>query len=183
MLDLSTDPKHYPNCCLSLSTPLFDMIGNLIVRNVELSNREDSFNLLSIGCGTGFFENALSAYLQQECLLKAHVEGVETQSTVIPFLAEEFIHRVKGTWDVLDEIQGIHVLLFVYPREGRLVKRYLEQFYNQATIAIWLGPQADWTEHEPILHETTPFGRARLLKDTGLAAYEIAAVFEKSHLV
>lgn len=172
-------PKHDPNCCLSLSTRLFSVLKDIAVQRVQLQSDDDALVFLSVGCGTGFFESAFSKYLQQECQLKARVEGAETQSTTIPFLSDELVHRAKGTWDILDDVHGAHVLLFVYPREGRLVQRYLERFYEHVTIAIWLGPYADWTEHEPILRNTTRFGQPRLLENAGLVNYEIAVVFEK----
>lgn len=159
MQNITDDPKYDPNCCLSLSTRLFSVIKDIAVQRVRLQSSDDTFVFLSVGCGTGFFENAFSMYLQQECSLNARVEGVETQSTMIPFLSNELIHRTKGTWDILDDINGAHVLLFIYPREGRLVQRYLDRFHDHTVaIAIWLGPLADWAEHEPTLQNTKYFG-------------------------
>jgi hypothetical protein len=58
------------------------------------------------------------------------VEGVEVNSNVNIYLPEDRISHVSGTWAVLERvrIRDAAALLFVYPRDGALVRRYFEEF-------------------------------------------------------
>lgn len=179
MLQLSAHPKHDPNCCLGLSTRLFEVLKGILVQRVKEREGEKIIKLMSVGCGTGLFEAELSSYLRQQCL-DVCIYGAETQSATTTFLSNDLVRRVSGTWDILEDIESAHVLIFVYPRDGRIVRKYLERFCDDITAAIWLGPRADWAEHEVILQDNTFFMQPQILEDAGLASYEIAVVFDKA---
>ncbi|KAK5103633.1 hypothetical protein LTS08_003051 [Lithohypha guttulata] len=177
-LELSHEPKHHPACCLSLSFKLFESIEQLL----QPVYRENASKLviLSVGCGSGFFENMLRSFLLKQELLNIQLRGVETYSTPTPYLPDEIIHRVQGTWDISDEASEADVLLFVYPREGRLVQRYMNRFSPNICMVLWLGPRADWAEQEAFFQDIVAFHKPVLLEDAGLASYEVVVTMNNS---
>ncbi|KAI3328650.1 hypothetical protein F4824DRAFT_405365 [Ustulina deusta] len=106
--------------------------------------------LLSIGSGTGLLEELLHIYLNHD----AHrplgqgnssptsndpdasglagtwrVEGVEVNQVVNLHLPEDRINHVAGTWAILESrVRDATALMFVYPRDGALVRRYIDAF-------------------------------------------------------
>lgn len=178
MLELSEVPKHHPDCCLSLSSQLFQTIGQ-IVQNVAQGSR-DGILLMSVGCGTGLFEATLATYLTEHGPTNARVEGVEVLSAQTPYLSNEYLHRVRGTWEIYDHAEKADVLIFVYPRKGELVRQYMEQFHRTASVVLWLGPQADWIEQQKLLENIAIFGPPKVLENVGLVQYELAILFENT---
>jgi len=176
MFQLSNTPQHHPDCCLSLSIPLLQTVQRYAQRVSHDSDVE--VLLLSIGAGTGLFEYYLTCYLHEHDSNNVRVEAVEVQSTTMTYLSKDAVHRVQGTWAMSDRALDARVLLFVYPREPQLVKRYLQQFQNHVQVVLWFGPMADWDEHNAILHDITPFSSPTILEDAGLAPYELAVVLE-----
>jgi len=176
MFQISETPRHYADCCLSLSTPLFQTVQRYAQRVRHDADVETL--LLSIGAGTGLFEYYLTCYLREHDLNNIRVEAVEVQSAVMKYLSTDAVHRVQGTWDISDQAQNAHVLLFVYPREPQLVKKYLERFQNNVQLVLWFGPMADWAEHNAVLHDVATFSNPTVLEDMGLATYELAVILE-----
>lgn len=178
MLALTTEPKHHPECCLSLSHRLFLRLTDLVREELEASRGD--FLLLSVGCGTGFFEAALNAHLQEQNLFQTRVEGVEVASADTQHLSSELVHRVRGTRDICRRAEAADILMFVYPREGELVKRYCTQFGKNIRMVLWLGPRADWVAQQDLLHNIDGFNGPVLLENPGLASYEIAIAYRNN---
>ncbi|CAJ2504252.1 Uu.00g116460.m01.CDS01 [Anthostomella pinea] len=87
------------------------------------SQKRPTPTILSIGCGNG-----LSEALLQDQLPSADVIGVEVQSATVRYLDEHHVRLVRGTWDIAAEAEDVDVWVWVYPREPRLVRAYLEKF-------------------------------------------------------
>lgn len=175
MLELPDFPKHYPACCLSISLRLFESIKDLVLNH--RTTKDDEILILSVGCGTGFFEATLMTFLHEQGLTDVRVEGVELSGTETPYLADNAVHRVLGSFDVCKDAQNADVLMFVYPRKGSLVQNYLNQLHGSTSIMLWLGPRADWVEQEPALLDNAHFNGPLLLRDDILVPYETAALF------
>lgn len=176
MFQLSETPLHHPDCCLSLSIPLLQTVQHYAQRV-----RHDSINetlLLSIGAGTGLFESQLIFHFRKHGMNNIRVEAVEVQSGITTYLPKDAVHRVQGTWSISDQAHNAHVLLFVYPREPQLVKRYLQQFQRSVQFVLWFGPMADWVEYDAMLHDVATFSNPLILEDAGLVPYEVAAIME-----
>lgn len=178
MLELFEFPRHHPDCCLSLSSKLLQTIKQT-VQNIAQESRNGVL-LMSVGCGTGLFEATLAAYLLQQGLTNVCVQGIEVLSAHTPYLPDERLHRVQGSWDIYEHAEQAAVLVFVYPRRGELVKRYMKHYHRSTSLVLWLGPRADWAEQEPILHNIATFGKPTVLEHAGLAQYELAVLFENT---
>lgn len=178
MLTLTHEPTHYPDCCLSLCLDLFTGLNEL-VRDVSTNTEEENV-ILSVGCGTGLFESMLSQYLLQDELTNLKVEGVEVTSAVVKHLTTENVHRVHGTKTISQRAATADILLFVYPREGELVKQYLTQGTHNIRLVLWLGPRADWNEQLHLFHAVQGFHKPEVLEGLKLAPYEIAVAYRSS---
>ncbi|KAK5328898.1 hypothetical protein LTR70_001052 [Exophiala xenobiotica] len=150
-----------------------------VVQHIAQESRNGVL-LMSVGCGTGLFEATLAAYLLEQGLPTVCVEGIEVLSAQTPYLPHERLHRVQGSWDIYEHAEQAAVLIFVYPRRGELVRRYLKHCHRSTSLVLWLGPRADWAEQEPILHNVATFGGPTVLKHAGLAQYELAILFKNT---
>lgn len=178
MLTLTVKPTHHPECCLSISYRLFTCLSELVREAAEASHEETM--LLSIGCGTGFLEAALAVHLQELNLPHVRVEGVEVASAETKYLSDELVHRVRGTRDICRRAASANILMFVYPREGELVKQYCTQFADNIHTMLWLGPRADFISQQDLLHNMDGFNGPLLLGNAGLAHYEIAVAYRSN---
>ncbi|KAL4766611.1 uncharacterized protein BDW70DRAFT_155271 [Aspergillus foveolatus] len=161
---LSSSPTAFPNCCLALSSPLINRLASLLPTTPHFT--------LSIGSGAGLLE-ALLAYRHPNVLIK----GVEVNSSVNLYIAEQDMYVVSGTWDLLPRASDAIAWMFVYPREPKLVTKYIE-FYGLGTeMILWLGPRADWADYEACFRDS-PFSQLSF-KDVGLAEYEMLVVARK----
>ncbi|KAI8627610.1 hypothetical protein F5Y19DRAFT_173592 [Xylariaceae sp. FL1651] len=126
------------------------------------------------------------------------VEGVEVKPSVNIHLPEDRINHVPGTWVVLEaRACDATVLMFVYPRDGGLVRRYVEQFmaspkgsqasegesgsrvgvYRRTKLVLWLGPKADWEDTGPgATSASNDIETLEMREGVGLAQYEMLAV-------
>ncbi|KAI1365116.1 hypothetical protein F5Y08DRAFT_304905 [Xylaria arbuscula] len=137
-------------------------------------DNEDAQSLvLSIGSGTGLLEELLHRYLNSGVRDRGdevssssaatspptptaaadgwRVEGVEVNHTMNIHLPEDRINHVSGTWAILEaRARTVSVLMFVYPRDGALVRRYIDAFMMRegasVQLVLWLGPKCDWEE-------------------------------------
>ncbi|KAI0190708.1 hypothetical protein EV127DRAFT_78932 [Xylaria flabelliformis] len=140
---LTHEPTRHPGCCLSLSEPLLAIIGTLLDSIPHLDNRSHDGHkpepalILSIGSGTGLLEELLHVHLNNDDHVSVknwRVEGVEVNPAVNIYLPEDRINHVLGTWAVLDtRAHEATVLMFVYPRDGALVHRYIDAFMTSST--------------------------------------------------
>lgn len=178
MLTPTTEPKHYPGCCLTLSHRLFVRLTDVVREDIKHSRGE--LLLLSVGCGTGLFEAALAAHLQQQNLSQTRVEGIEVASADTKHLSSELVHRVRGTRDICRRAEVADILMFVYPRESELIKQYCTHFGKNIRTVLWLGPRADWVTQQDLLHNLDGFDGPLLLKNVGLASYEVAIAYRNN---
>ncbi|KAI0467320.1 hypothetical protein F4859DRAFT_274989 [Xylaria cf. heliscus] len=153
---LTCEPTRYPGCCLSLSAPLLATISTLLASAPHPRNKShhDGYKplepepepepalVLSIGSGTGLLEQLLDDYLNHDhrASLSSNsarnwrVEGVEVNPAVNIYLPEDRINHVLGTWAVLEtRAREAAALMFVYPRDGALVRRYIDAFMTFST--------------------------------------------------
>ncbi|KAI1809032.1 hypothetical protein GGS20DRAFT_411098 [Poronia punctata] len=161
-ITLTSQPQRHPACCLSLSTILLQTLTKLLSHSPSPSP-SSSFQppqrkkekepphllpLLSIGSGTGLLEELLHQTLTRKPQNKWQVQGVEVNPKINIYLPENRIIRVPGTWALLTAYQKEEVgaLMFVYPRDGKLVRRYVEEFFPHVNMVLWLGPKCDWED-------------------------------------
>ncbi|KAL4956798.1 hypothetical protein BDW69DRAFT_68074 [Aspergillus filifer] len=162
---LTTSPTAFPNCCLSLSIPLLSRLSTTLPKLPDLT--------LSIGSGTGLVE-ALITHLYPN----VSVEGVEVNSSVNLYIAEECMNTVAGTWDLLPRAAQAKAWMFVYPREPKLVTKYIETYENEGKVEmlLWLGPRADWPDYEGCLKDSVFCDLSIQDQDGGLAEFEMLVV-------
>lgn len=108
------------------------------------------------------------------------VEGVEVNSTINRYIAEEDMNVVGGGWDLYSRAQQAEAWMFVYPRDPKLIARYIDTYGDQAVeLIVWLGPRVDWADYEPCFCQS-PFSELSFLDDIGLTPYETAVVARRS---
>ncbi|KAL4982093.1 hypothetical protein BDW68DRAFT_65099 [Aspergillus falconensis] len=158
---LSPSPAALPNCCLALSSPLVNRLASLLPTTPHFT--------LSIGSGAGLLE-ALLAYRHPS----VSIEGVEVNSSVNLYIAEQDMNVVSGTWDLLPRACDATAWMFVYPREPKLVTKYIESYGQGIKMILWLGPRADWADYEACFLDSA-FSQLSF-EDVGLAEYEMLVV-------
>ncbi|PLB46219.1 hypothetical protein P170DRAFT_439873 [Aspergillus steynii IBT 23096] len=164
---LSPTPKAFPNCCLSISRTLTSHLASLLPKKPSFT--------VSIGSGSGLLE-ALISHRHSDVL----IEGVEVNSTVNRYILEPDMNVVHGTWDLHPRVREAAAWMFVYPREPKLVSKYLETFSaDEVEIIVWLGPRADWVDYEPCFRASM-FSDVQVYEDVGVAGFEMLVVMRKS---
>lgn len=181
MITISPVPTHYPECCLSISEGLFTCIARCLSEVTRClvpitESRVEKTTILSIGCGTGFLESLLTIHLQEHGFC-VKVAGVEVPSADVRYLTSDLVSYVSGTRGISHRAASADILLFIYPRDGDLIRQYLTLFSSNVRMVLWLGPRADWTTQSEVLHHVPGFCGPCMLDDTGLAAYEVAFAF------
>ncbi|KAG2419985.1 hypothetical protein HFD88_004782 [Aspergillus terreus] len=162
---LSPSPEMFPDCCLAISRTLITYLASILPQKPGFT--------ISIGSGSGLLE-ALIAH----CHPTVRVEGVEVNSSVNRYLPEEDIHVVGGTWGLHSRVSQARAWMFVYPREPKLVTKYLDEYSDKAEVIVWLGPRVDWADYEPCFRESA-FSEVSLPADVGVAPYEMLVVLER----
>lgn len=163
---LPSEPTGHPHCCLSISRGLIDLLGRTLPPGPAIT--------LSIGSGTGLLESLLA-----ECNPHVRVEGVEAESSINEYIPEQNMHTVAGTWDLCSAAEEAEAWLFVYPKETKLVRKYLREYGNKEVLKtiVWLGPRSDWQDYNPILKD---FGNLEVYTGGNIVAeYETMAVLKK----
>ncbi|KAK9799888.1 hypothetical protein SCARD494_01681 [Seiridium cardinale] len=182
-LKLDKEPIRHPDCCLSLSSTLIDLLTSTLSRNGR--HATDKL-VLSVGSGSGLLEALLLERWSTLSEPKLFIEGVEVQQSVEAtllnkYLPEQHHSSVKGTWDLSPRAEEAAALMFVYPRSPQLISRYLRQC-SQSDLEIvgWLGPKCDWSDFEKCfegidgwLTRVVPGG------ESGLLEYEMLALMER----
>ncbi|KAA8644368.1 uncharacterized protein ATNIH1004_008570 [Aspergillus tanneri] len=173
-----------------MSTPLLNHLSCLLPQRPNYT--------LSIGSGSGLLEALLVHRHPNLC-----IQGVEVHSSVNRYLADEDVHVVGGTWDLLPPlplpallpseqqqsgagetgkigISGPRACMFVYPREPALVGKYLDLYCvqnqkdkQQLEMVLWLGPRVDWPDYEAVFRGW--FVNMEF-EDVGLPEYEMLVV-------
>ena len=165
---LSEEPRHHPDCCVAVSRPFLVSLLDLLPKSPAL--------VLSIGSGSGYLEASLLRLVHHDSL---NLMGVEVSPRVNKYLPEQNFVCVEGTWDMYANAGSAQVLLFVYPREPRLMARYLQQC-SQASCqtVIWIGPSLDWPDYEAVL-QSSVFTSIACPPSPGSASYEMLYVATK----
>ncbi|KAJ5351812.1 hypothetical protein N7452_000786 [Penicillium brevicompactum] len=163
---LSPSPTRFPDCCLGISSTFLDHI-------ISLLPRKPSFTV-SVGSGSGLLEALITDRDEN-----VSVHGVEIGSTVNRYIAEEDMHVVTGGWGLCPAAQQASAWIFVYPRDPKLVKKYIDTYGNQSIdLIVWLGPRVDWADYEAQFAQSS-FSSLAFPDDIGLTPYELMAVARK----
>lgn len=192
-------PTAWPDCSLTLSSCLMRAITGLLTRDAAAAVSDQPGLVLSVGSGSGLLEAHLQDYWSSDPSVNLLVHGVEVRSTehTTPNRYLLFKNRssVRGTWEVSSRLGLASALVFVYPRQVGLVKRYLDEVARGDEVhvhtIVWLGPKSDWDEEAPTQHESRPprmtfrkcleemegFGDVRVWprEECGLPEYEVMA--------
>lgn len=163
---LSSSPTRFPDCCLAISSTFISAMAELLPKTPAFT--------LSIGSGSGLLESLLN---QSDKNISVH--GVEVSSTVNRHLDEENMHVVTGAWGLYSFAQQATAWMFVYPRDPKLVTKYIDTYGDDAVeLIVWLGPRVDWPDYEPCFRQSV-FSKLSF-PDIGLAPYEIAVIAKQS---
>lgn len=114
--------------------------------------------------------------LTQRPMLKLY--AVEVAEKVDDYLPKNKLDIVHGTWDISPLAKGASAWMFVYPRDVRLVNRYLASCADSmVNMIIWIGPMADFKEYDPL-----PVGQAWVKEvptEGGLSDFEAMIIWKK----
>ena len=166
--ELNSSPKLLPGCCLAISNTLLAYMTSILPK-------QPSFTI-SVGSGSGLLEGLLT-YVHPE----VSVEGVEVESSINRYIAEERMHVVNGGWGVHPGAQHAAAWMFVYPRDPRLISTYIHMYGDQTVeMILWLGPRVDWADYEPSFRQSS-FSDLSFPVDIGLAPYELLVVATRCH--
>ncbi|THC99129.1 hypothetical protein EYZ11_001380 [Aspergillus tanneri] len=151
---LPSTPTTFPNCCLSMSTPLLNHLSCLLPQRPNYT--------LSIGSGSGLLEALLVHRHPNLC-----IQGVEVHSSVNRYLADEDVHVVGGTWDLLPPL----------PLPALLPSEQQQSGAGETGKIGISGPRAcprvDWPDYEAVFRGW--FVNMEF-EDVGLPEYEMLVV-------
>jgi hypothetical protein len=145
---LTESPLHQPDCCLGFSASLLGTILDILQPHIASESsptrRPTKTKCLSIGSGTGLFEALLRNYAPG--LVEVHGLEVSSSTNANKYLPEHMRRTVQSTSTLYEEASEYDVWLFVYPRDPRLVRRYLEvaSENKDPRMILFLGPKADF---------------------------------------
>ncbi|RDH37515.1 hypothetical protein BDQ94DRAFT_136568 [Aspergillus welwitschiae] len=169
---LTETPTPFPNCCLSISSTLIAHLAWLLPKMPAFT--------LSIGCGSGLLEALI---LHNHPNLQ--ITGIEVSASVNRYLAEENFDVVSGTWDLYARAPQAAAWMFVYPREPKLVSKYIEMYADDENgsessvqMIVWLGPRADWADYEPCFRNSS-FSDVSIPDEVGMMEFEMLAIMRK----
>ncbi|CAN8097787.1 unnamed protein product [Discula destructiva] len=190
---LSDEPTRYPDFCLSLSNPLIHSLTKICN---EAAAKSSSSLVLSVGSGSGLLEAHLQSLWSSTPSSDLLVHGVEVQTPdrahpVNRYLPEQNYSTVRGTSQLAPDFGNACALLFVYPRDPKLLLRYLQaaKDVNSSPLqaVVWLGPRADYAPFagylqsalETILGDHLTFSPVEIVEVCGMAEYEMMAVIRR----
>ncbi|CAG8923939.1 unnamed protein product [Penicillium salamii] len=163
---LSPSPQRFPDCCLGISSTLLDHLISILPKKPTFT--------VSVGSGSGLLE-ALIANRGD-----VSVHGVEIGSSVNRYIAEEDMHVVTGGWGLCPAAQKASAWIFVYPRDPRLIKKYIDTYgHLSVELIVWLGPRVDWPDYETQFTQSL-FSDLDFPDDIGLTPYELMVVARRS---
>lgn len=182
---LSDTPNRHPDFCLSISTKLIHTLTAILTTNGP--DKRDNL-ILSIGSGSGLLESHLLNHLSSLTSLTPTftIQGVEVRSSpssgpVNKYLPDDNVATVRGTWELSPSLGYADTLLFVYPRDPRLISRYLEARPESLRVVVWLGPRADWEVFGSCFKRLDEFGNVEVVEgeDAGVAGFEMMAIVRR----
>ncbi|PTU20460.1 hypothetical protein P175DRAFT_0492817 [Aspergillus ochraceoroseus IBT 24754] len=166
---ISTSPRTFPDCCLAISSILVTRLATLLPSKPAFA--------ISVGSGSGLLE-ALIAHRHPSI----QIEGIEVDLAVNRYLPEESIDTIRGTWDIHSRAAQASAWMFVYPRQPKLVAKYLDTYGDQRVeLILWLGPRIDWADYEAYFHQSL-FTELSFPADTGLTPYEMLVIARRQHI-
>jgi hypothetical protein len=163
---LSPAPKRFPDCCLAISSTLVSYLASLLPKKPAFT--------LSIGSGSGLLEGLIV-----HCDQNVSVEGVEVDSTINRYIAEEDMNVVGGGWGLWSAAQQAAAWMFVYPRDPKLITKYIDTHGDTVDFIVWLGPRVDWSDYEPRFSQS-PFSELSFPDQIGLTPYETVVVARRA---
>ena len=105
---------------------------------------------------------------------------MEVDSSINRYIAEEDMNVVGGGWGLYPSAQQAKAWMFVYPRDPKLITKYIDSYGDQAVeMIVWLGPRVDWPDYEPCFCKST-FSELSVLDNIGLTPYETAVVARRA---
>ncbi|KAK4159823.1 hypothetical protein QBC43DRAFT_271591 [Cladorrhinum sp. PSN259] len=156
-LPSSGRPVRLAQSCASISLPLLTLLDSVLPK--------PPFLTLSIGSGPGLLEALFLHHYPSwsETLFGVEVPPTENNKPVNRFLKEQNMVIVGGTWAVVDEEMleekigketeveekklcektEVKGLVFSYPRQTGLVKKYLDEMGGRLEVVVWVGPRCD----------------------------------------
>jgi hypothetical protein len=131
-------PERHAASCASLSLFLLDFLHDALPLPPAAT--------FSVGSGPGLLEALFLQRFPQRavpgCFYGVEVSTSVGGRAVNRFLSEEYTAHVPGTWAVASGTDSVEGLLFVYPRQSQLVRRYIEEGAHVRTV-VWIGPKCD----------------------------------------
>ena len=124
-------------------------------------------SVVSIGSGTGLLEALI---LREKPYLS--LKAVEVSQSINLYLPSAIVDVVLGTWDISSTVAEAHCWIFVYPRDPRLFKTYVEASVDlYLAMIIWIGPRADAEAYVGLLDGAV--WTRKSCDDCGLGSYEV----------
>lgn len=163
---LHDEPINLSCCCSSLSSRLITNLGSLLPHSRALT--------LSVGSGSGVLEALLTKEYPD-----LHIIGVEVDVGVNDFLPPEKFCTVSWTGAVHGLVEHAEALLFVYPRDWTLVRRYLAAVHG-LLVAVFVLPQADLDVLTGLI--SAAGGLQETILGAGLRSWEVMIVFRTTIL-
>lgn len=163
---LSSSPRAFPNCCLGISSTLVAELASTLPKKPGFT--------ISIGSGSGLLEALIAHRHPNVC-----VEGVEVNSSVNRYISEKDMNIVGGTWDLHPRSSQANAWMFVYPREPKLITKYIDTYGDhEVEMIIWLGPKADWPDYERCFCDSS-FSNLSFPDGNGTTPYEMLTIARK----
>ncbi|KAK5173763.1 uncharacterized protein LTR77_002444 [Saxophila tyrrhenica] len=164
-LDQTT--KHYADLCPAISRPLVATLVDWLPPAPALT--------LSIGCGSGILEAILLHAAEEDHGKQLNLCAVEVPDCAVTHLPEDCVARVPNTFSIYDDAMLASTLIFVYPRQAKIIAMYLGAAKGTALEQIiWLGHRSDWPEAEEILLASSV--QIQRVERPGTAEYELLVI-------
>ncbi|GAM88861.1 hypothetical protein ANO11243_068950 [Dothideomycetidae sp. 11243] len=155
-------PQHHPDCCVALSGGFIELLASHLPKSPEL--------VLSIGCGSGLLE-----FLLQSQDDRLDLRAIEVDRAVPQYLPESCVSIVDGTWATHPVASEAAAWMFVYPREPKLVRLYIERHMSPLLRSIvWIGPRNDWSDYERLFEH--PSWEVKTMDNSSMIAYEVTVL-------
>ena len=166
--ELTSLPRHHPDSCPSLSTTLLRTLSNLLPRFPAL--------ILSIGSGSGLLE-----YLLLHHNPPLNIAGVEVSFEINKYLPASNLLIVNYTSALCPAAKEAEAWLFVYPRDGEIVERYLREYGGERVqVILFIVPQADYAD---IVKRSEALQAERwheeVISEPGLVKWEVLVCFRR----
>ncbi|KAI9656607.1 MAG: hypothetical protein M1821_004814 [Bathelium mastoideum] len=168
--EITEMPQYVSACCCSISRGLLRTLSDTIIGTNKV--------VLSIGCGSGMLEALLALWMENR--INITISGVEVKGSEVFALPESMVEYVPGTFALSSLAKTAHVWMFVYPRDPRLLSKYLSEHGDgEVEKVIWLGPRADWDNFADVFKGYKDWTAPVFLDDCGLVSYELLVLVHK----